>query len=82
MNTPLKQRLDETVAQLTEQRQAEVLDFAEFLRARDQTVAQNRMDEGSALMRRIIKAPPKARLSALQLDLTGYKFNRDEANER
>jgi len=34
MNTLLKQRLDETVTQLTEQGQTEVLDFAEFLRAR------------------------------------------------
>jgi len=82
MNTLLKQRLDETVTQLTEQRQTEVLDFAEFLRTRDQAAAQARMDAGVALVREIIKAPPKARLSALQLDLTGYKFNRDEANER
>ncbi|MBK7000197.1 MAG: DUF2281 domain-containing protein [Rhodoferax sp.] len=82
MNTQLKQRIDETVAQLTEQRQAEVLDFAEFLRARDQAAAQRKMDEGVALMREIIQSPPKARLSALKLDLTGFKFNRDEANER
>ncbi len=82
MDTQLRQRLDETVAQLTEQRQAEVLDFAEFLRARDQAAAQRRMDEAMALVREIIQSPPKGRLSAMQLDLTGYKFNRDEANER
>jgi hypothetical protein len=41
-----------------------------------------RIEAALALMRKIIQSPPKGRLSALQLDLTGYKFNRDEANER
>ena len=41
-----------------------------------------RIEAALALMREIIKAPPKGRLSPPFLDLTGFKFNRDEANER
>jgi len=33
-------------------------------------------------MREIIQSPPKGKLGPPFLDLTGFKFNRDEANAR
>jgi hypothetical protein len=36
MNAQLKQRIDEKLEKLSEQRMAEVLDFVEFLAAREQ----------------------------------------------
>jgi len=40
------------------------------------------MEEALTRLRQIVKTPPNRRLSALRLDLTGDKFDRDEANER
>lgn len=84
MNAQLKQRIDEKLEHLSEQRVAEVLDFVEFLETKEQPAPpqQTDMDEALAQLRQIVKAPPSGRLSALQLDLTGYKFDREEANER
>lgn len=84
MNTLLKQRIDEKLEHLSEQRVAEVLDFVEFLEGREQPAPsqQTDMDEALAQLRQIVKTPPSGRLSALRLDMTGYKFDRDEANER
>ena len=39
MNTPLKQRIDEKLDHLSPQRVAEVLDFVEFLEARERAAA-------------------------------------------
>ena len=39
MNTQLKQRIDEKLAHLSEQRVAEVLDFVEFLETRERLCA-------------------------------------------
>ena len=84
MNTQLKQRIDEKLERLSEQRVAEVLDFVEFLESREQPAPPQLADMEEALtrLRQIVKTPPNRRLSALRLDLTGYKFDRDEANER
>ena len=43
---------------------------------------QARIEAALALFREIVKSPPKGRLGPPYLDLTGFKFNRDEANER
>jgi hypothetical protein len=84
MNAQLKLRIDEKLEHLSEQHIAEVLDFVEFLESREAKLLppQADMDEALAQLRQIINTPPQGRLSALRLDLTGYKFNRDEANER
>lgn len=84
MNAQLKQRIDEKLERLSEQRVTEVLDFVEFLESREFPIPpqQADMDEALARLRQIVKMPPKGRLSALRLDLTGYKFDREEANER
>ncbi len=74
MNPQLMQRIDEKLARLSEQHIAEVLDFVEFLESRAAPV--------SIQLNQSVKMPPSGRLSALHLDLTGYKFNREEANER
>ena len=39
MNTQLKQRIDEKLEHLSEQRMAEVLDFVEFLETRERAAA-------------------------------------------
>jgi hypothetical protein len=84
MNARLKLRIDEKLENLSEQHIAEVLDFVEFLESREakSLPPQADMDEALAQLRQIVNTPPKGRLSALRLDLTWYKFNRDEANER
>lgn len=86
MNTQMKQRIDETLAHLSEQRVAEVLDFAEFLAGKENSLPepdhQARIEAALAQFREIVQSPPKGRLSPPYLDLTGFKFNRDEANER
>jgi hypothetical protein len=117
MNAQIKQRIDEKLNQLSAQRIAEVLDFVEFLEARERSASplrhettetptdlaeveqglaerfseaderpvnapSQRIEDTLALMRAIIKSPPKARMGPPYLDLTGFKFNRDEANER
>lgn len=84
MNMQMKQRIDETLEQLNEQHIAEVMDFAEFLKVREQSgnSARTSIDEALALLREIVKSPPKGRLGPPYLDLTGFKFDREEANAR
>lgn len=84
MNVQLKQRIDEKLEHLSEQHVAEVLDFVEFLENRERAASPQPtdMDEALTWLRQIVKTPPSGRLGALRLDLTGYKFDRDEANER
>jgi hypothetical protein len=52
--------------------------------AREQAVEtrSQRIEAALALMREIIQSPPKGKLGPPFLDLTGFKFNRDEANAR
>ena len=84
MNAPLKQQIDEKLEHLSETHIAEVLDFVKFLESKERPPPQQQasIDEALAQLRQIVKTPAKGRLGALQLDLTGYTFNRDEANER
>ncbi len=88
MNTPIKQQIDQRLQQLSEQRMAEVLDFVEFLAMKEQATqaqpapALGRIESAIERLSRIVKADPKGRLKALQLDLTGFKFDREEANAR
>jgi DNA-binding TFAR19-related protein (PDSD5 family) len=85
MNAQLKQQIDEKLEHLSETHIAEVLDFVQFLENKERqppAPQQASIDEALALLRQIVKTPAKGRLGALQLDLTGYTFNRDEANER
>jgi len=88
MNTPIKQQIDQRLQQLSEQRMAEVLDFVEFLAMKEQTTqakptpALGRIESAIERLSCIVKAGPKGRLKALQLDLTGFKFDREEANAR
>jgi len=88
MNTPIKQQIDQRLQQLSEQRMAEVLDFVEFLAMKEQATraqpapALGRIESAIERLSRIVKADPKGRLKALQLDLTGFKFDREEANPR
>ena len=85
MNAQLKQQIDEKLEHLSETHIAEVLDFVQFLESKERQrppLQQASIDEALAQLRQIVKTPAKGRLGALQLDLTGYTFNRDEANER
>jgi len=67
---------------------AEVLDFVEFLAMKEQatqakpTPALGRIESAIERLSCIVKAGPKGRLKALQLDLTGFKFDREDANAR
>lgn len=86
MNVQVKRRIDETLAHLSDQHVAEVLDFAEFLANKEKKTPepeyQARIDTALALFREIVKSQSKGLLAPPYLDLTGFKFNRDEANER
>ncbi len=84
MNLPMKQRMDETMNQLIPQYQSELLDFGDFLKAKQQASQAQpiSIEEARALLREMVKSSPKGRLGPPYLDLTGFKFNREEANER
>jgi erythromycin esterase-like protein len=88
MNAQLKQQIDERLARLSDSRMAEVLDFVEFLNAKEQAGDAERAgvlggsDAVQNRLRQIVTLPPQGRLTALQLDLAGYKFDRQEANAR
>ncbi len=74
MNTQLKQRIDEKLEHLSELRIAEVLDFVEFLESRERAGASAQVSQ--------MNAATAGRLSPPFLDTRGFKFDRDEANER
>lgn len=84
MNAQLKQQIDEKLEHLSETHIAEVLDFVQFLESKEQqtTLPQADMDEALTRLRQIVKTPAKGRLSPPYLDTTGFKFDREEANER
>lgn len=88
MNAQIKQQIDERLEQLSDSRMAEVLDFVEFLNSKEQAAKAKHapvlagMDAVQNRLRQIVTMPPQGRLTGLQLDLTGYKFDRDDANER
>lgn len=74
MNALLKQRIDEKLEHLSEQRVTEVLDFVEFLEGRERAAASRHSTP--------IKTPSTDFLSPPFLDTRGFKFDRDEGNER
>ena len=85
MNTQLKQQIDEKLEHLSETHIAEVLDFVQFLESKERQrppPPQASIDEALALLRQIVKTPAKGRLAPPYLDTTGFKFDREEANER
>jgi hypothetical protein len=87
MNAPLKQQIDETLEHLSETHIAEVLDFVQFLESKERQrpphpPQQASLDEALAQLRQIVKTPAKGRLGPPYLDTTGFKFDREEANER
>jgi hypothetical protein len=73
----IAEKIFEVVKTLPDQQAAEILDFAEFLQARQ--TGQLHLPEEDQEKR-------KARLlecfSKFQIDLTGFKFDREEANAR
>lgn len=84
MNALLKQQIDETLEHLSETHIAEVLDFVQFLESKERPhpPPQASIDEALTLLRQIVKTPAKGRLGPPYLDTTGFKFDREEANER
>lgn len=83
MNTQLKQRIGEKLEKLSEQHVAEVLDFVEFLENREQvnSLQPINMDKAQSRLHQLVP-PLHNHLSPPYLDTTGFKFNREEANER
>ncbi len=84
MDAQLKRQIGEKLEHLSEQHVAEVLDFVEFLESKERpfTPPQASIDEALAQLRQIVKTPPKGSLGPPFLDTTGFKFDREEANER
>lgn len=88
---PLRERLAEEIRQLPDTKLAEVLDFIHYFRlglqASQRVISQpsTQVTENDALLedlKRCIRQPNPAPLGAFSLDLTGYRFDREEANER
>jgi len=69
--TTLAERIFETVKTLPDQQAAEVLDFAAFLQTKTQQVEEQAK-----------VADLKAFFAPYRKDLTGFKFDREEANAR
>ena len=84
MNTQLMQRMEQTMSQLPPQYQSELLDFGDFLKAKLQTNQEPASTDEDALLllRELVTTTAKGKLGPPFLDLSGFKFNRDEANER
>jgi len=84
MNRQLIQRMEQTMSQLPPQYQSEWLDFGDFLAAKVQThqTSSSRVEDARLLVREMVNSPAKGRLGPPFLDLSGFKFNREEANER
>ncbi len=84
MNTQLMQRLEQTMSQLPPQYQSELLDFGDFLKAKLKAnpVPASSAEEALELLRELVTSTAKGQLGPPFLDLSGFKFNRDEANER
>ncbi len=84
MNRRLQQRLEQTMSQLPPQYQSELLDFGDFLKAKFQAsrASASRIDDALLLIRETVNSPAQGRLGPPFLDLSGFKFDREEANER
>jgi|GEM_PF-2785654 len=84
VNRQLIQRMEQTMSQLPPQYQSEWLDFGDFLAAKFQAdrSCASQVEDAQTRVREMVNSPAKGRLGPPFLDLTGFKFNRDEANER
>lgn len=84
MDTQLMQRMKQTMSQLPPQYQSELLDFGDFLKAKLQTKQEpaSSLDDALLLLRELVTTTAKGKLGSPFLDLSGFKFNRNEANER
>jgi hypothetical protein len=88
---PLRERLVEEIRQIPDTKLAEVLDFIHYFRLglqASQRVASQQptpaAQNGDLLeeLKRCIRQPNPAPLGNFSLDLSGYRFDREEANER
>lgn len=87
---PLRERLAEEISQLPDTKLAEVLDFIHYFRlglqaaqsASSQQPTQAGQHDILEELRRCIRQPNAALLGAFSLDLSGFRFDREEANER
>ncbi len=84
MNRQLQQRMAQTMSQLPPQYQSELLDFGDFLKAKLQAgrTSASRIENALLLIHETVNSPTQGRLGPPFLDLSGFKFNREEANER
>jgi hypothetical protein len=76
--------MEQTMSQLPPQYQSELLDFGDFLAVKLQAnrTSSSRVEDALLLVREMVNSPAKGRLGPPFLDLSGFKFNREEANER
>ncbi len=88
---PLRERLVEEIRQIPDTKLAEVLDFIHYFRLglqASQRVASESLtqsaqnDDVLEELKRCIRQPNPAPLGAFSLDLNGFRFDREEANER
>jgi len=85
---PLRERLVEEISQIPDTKLAEVLDFIHYFRlglqASQRLTNQQPTQPDDLLedLKRCIRKPNPALLGNFSLDLSGYHFDREEANER
>lgn len=72
------ERIYERVKSMPERLAAEVMDFAEFLAARNQLGDAGRREDEFASRRAAVARD----FDKYRIDLTGYRFDREEANAR
>ena len=84
MNTQLMQRMEQTMSELPPQYQSELLDFGDFLKAKLQINQgpASKAEDALLLLRELVTTTAKGKLGPPFLDLSGFKFKRDDANER
>lgn len=82
----LREQLAEEIRQIPDAKLPEVLDVIHYFRVGVESTGQHENQNGkSELLKKIrqcIRKPNKAALGDFSLNLEGYKFDRDEANER
>lgn len=88
---PLRERLVEEIRQIPDTKLAEVLDFIHYFRlglqvsqrvASESLTQSAQNDDVLEELKRCIRQPNSAPLGNFSLDLSGYRFDREEANER
>ncbi len=86
----LREQLVDEIRQIPDAKLPEVLDVIHYFRVGVESTEQNKSqkankneeDELLEKIRRCIRQPNKAALGDFHLNLEGYRFDRDEANER